>query len=64
MTREGVRQIEAKAVRKLQNPVRSQILESFVPDRQLLPFPVNNDFDPAQQDADSEADWYQQSRAA
>lgn len=64
VTRERVRQIEAKAVRKLQNPVRSQILESFVPDRQLLPFPVNNDFDPAQQDADSEADWYQQSRAA
>jgi RNA polymerase primary sigma factor len=31
VTRERVRQIEAKAVRKLQNPVRSQQLESFVP---------------------------------
>ncbi|MEM7784391.1 MAG: sigma-70 family RNA polymerase sigma factor [Planctomycetota bacterium] len=32
VTRERVRQIEAKAVRKLQNPVRSQMLEGFVPD--------------------------------
>ena len=32
VTRERVRQIEAKAVRKLQNPVRSQVLEGFVPD--------------------------------
>lgn len=31
VTRERVRQIEAKAVRKLQNPVRSQLLEGFVP---------------------------------
>ena len=31
VTRERVRQIEAKAVRKLQNPVRSQALEGFVP---------------------------------
>ena len=31
VTRERVRQIEAKAVRKLQNPVRSQQLEGFVP---------------------------------
>ena len=30
VTRERVRQIEAKAVRKLQNPVRSQHLEGFV----------------------------------
>lgn len=30
VTRERVRQIEAKAVRKLQNPVRSQQLEGFV----------------------------------
>ena len=30
VTRERVRQIEAKAVRKLQNPVRSQALEGFV----------------------------------
>jgi RNA polymerase primary sigma factor len=32
VTRERVRQIEAKAVRKLQNPVRSQHLEGFIPD--------------------------------
>jgi RNA polymerase primary sigma factor len=32
VTRERVRQIEAKAVRKLQNPVRSQHLEGFVPE--------------------------------
>ena len=32
VTRERVRQIEAKAVRKLQNPVRSQTLEGFVPE--------------------------------
>ena len=31
VTRERVRQIEAKAVRKLQNPVRSQHLEGFMP---------------------------------
>ena len=31
VTRERVRQIEAKAVSKLQNPVRSQMLVSFVP---------------------------------
>ncbi|MEN1680744.1 MAG: sigma factor-like helix-turn-helix DNA-binding protein, partial [Planctomycetota bacterium] len=31
VTRERVRQIEAKAVAKLQNPVRSQMLASFVP---------------------------------
>ena len=30
VTRERVRQIEAKAVRKLQNPVRSQHLEGFL----------------------------------
>ena len=30
VTRERVRQIEAKAVRKLQNPVRSSALEGFV----------------------------------
>lgn len=35
VTRERVRQIEAKAVRKLQNPVRSQHLEGFVPDEIL-----------------------------
>jgi len=32
VTRERVRQIEAKAVRKLQNPVRAQVLEGFIPD--------------------------------
>jgi len=31
VTRERVRQIEAKAVAKLQNPVRSRYLEAFVP---------------------------------
>ena len=36
VTRERVRQIEAKAVRKLQNPMRSQQLESFVPAIELL----------------------------
>ena len=36
VTRERVRQIEAKAVRKLQNPVRSQHLEGFVPAGDLL----------------------------
>jgi RNA polymerase primary sigma factor len=30
VTRERVRQIEAKAVRKLQHPVRSRILEGFL----------------------------------
>ena len=35
VTRERVRQIEAKAVRKLQNPVRSKKLEGFV-DLELL----------------------------
>ena len=33
VTRERVRQIEAKAVAKLQNPVRSRYLEAFVPGR-------------------------------
>jgi RNA polymerase primary sigma factor len=36
VTRERVRQIEAKAVRKLQNPVRSQCLEGFVPEFPLV----------------------------
>jgi RNA polymerase primary sigma factor len=30
VTRERVRQIEAKAVRKLQHPVRSRVLEGFI----------------------------------
>lgn len=37
VTRERVRQIEAKAVRKLQNPVRSRILEGFVQGMPLAP---------------------------
>ena len=36
VTRERVRQIEAKAVRKLQNPVRSQQLEGFMPTASLF----------------------------
>ncbi|WP_146397327.1 sigma-70 family RNA polymerase sigma factor [Pseudobythopirellula maris] len=36
VTRERVRQIEAKAVAKLQNPVRSQMLSSFVPEFPLV----------------------------
>lgn len=36
VTRERVRQIEAKAVRKLQNPVRSQQLEGFVGSEEIL----------------------------
>ena len=35
VTRERVRQIEAKAVLKLQNPVRSSVLEGFVPDGRM-----------------------------
>ena len=35
VTREHVRQIEAKAVLKLQNPVRAQVLEGFVPDGRM-----------------------------
>ena len=30
VTRERVRQIEAKAIRKLQHPIRSRLLEGFV----------------------------------
>lgn len=41
VTRERVRQIEAKAVRKLQNPVRSQQLEGFVPDQFSVGVPVS-----------------------
>ncbi len=36
VTRERVRQIEAKAVAKLQSPVRSQMLACFVPDEPLV----------------------------
>ncbi|MFK7766940.1 MAG: sigma-70 family RNA polymerase sigma factor [Mariniblastus sp.] len=36
VTRERVRQIEAKAVRKLQNPVRAQQLEGFMPAASLF----------------------------
>jgi RNA polymerase primary sigma factor len=31
VTRERIRQIEAKAVKKLQNPARSKVLKDFVP---------------------------------
>lgn len=41
VTRERVRQIEAKAVRKLQNPVRSQHLEGFVQGSPLFDTPAN-----------------------
>ena len=41
VTRERVRQIEAKAVRKLQNPVRSQHLEGFMPTASLYGKPEN-----------------------
>ncbi len=77
VTRERVRQIEAKAVRKLQNPVRSQVLESFVPDRNVLPFPgeFNNPYDSAAEESMmvdepmidgtmGESNYYVQSRAA
>ena len=37
VTRERVRQIEAKAVAKLQNPVRSRYLEPFVPGVRIRP---------------------------
>ncbi len=51
VTRERVRQIEAKAVRKLQNPVRSQHLEGFL----LGTVPIANsksDSQPAEVEAD------------
>ena len=38
VTRERVRQIEAKAVRKLQHPVRSRMLEGFLESASQLPF--------------------------
>jgi RNA polymerase primary sigma factor len=31
VTRERIRQIEAKAVKKLQSPLRSKVLKEFVP---------------------------------
>ncbi|MCL4137274.1 UNVERIFIED_CONTAM: hypothetical protein GTU68_037580 [Idotea baltica] len=43
VTRERVRQIEAKAVRKLQNPVRAQQLEGFVPEDFAALFNKKND---------------------
>jgi RNA polymerase primary sigma factor len=52
VTRERVRQIEAKAVRKLQNPVRSEKLQSFVPDG---PFGSSDQNFGTDQDADAEA---------
>ena len=48
VTRERVRQIEAKAVAKLQNPVRSQMLDSFVPEAVSEGFEIDTDgFDAA-----------------
>ncbi len=43
VTRERVRQIEAKAVAKLQNPVRSQMLDSFVPEAVDEGFEIDSD---------------------
>lgn len=44
VTRERVRQIEAKAVAKLQNPVRSGMLASFVPEEpEMEGFEINGD---------------------
>ena len=50
MTRERVRQIEAKAVAKLQHPVRSGMLSSFVPDAPEIEGFV---IDPLNDEADS-----------
>jgi RNA polymerase primary sigma factor len=65
VTRERVRQIEAKAVRKLQNPVRSQLLQGFVPEQSVLPFnnSLNSDFS-AGSGEEFEFDWMEESRAA
>ena len=46
VTRERVRQIEAKAVRKLQNPVRSQQLEGFMPKGTLFGLPEEESANP------------------
>ncbi len=54
VTRERVRQIEAKAVRKLQNPVRSQHLEGFVPSEDVLGLPV----------IDEPTHWLEEAKAA
>jgi len=51
VTRERVRQIEAKAVRKLQQPGRSRKLEGFVDWQTILR--ISGDADPVQADADS-----------
>ncbi|MGL4511617.1 MAG: sigma-70 family RNA polymerase sigma factor [Lacipirellulaceae bacterium] len=51
VTRERVRQIEAKAVAKLQNPVRSRMLSSFVPDA-----PELDELPPAIDEVDALAD--------
>ncbi len=63
VTRERVRQIEAKAVRKLQNPVRSQVLEGFVPDASVVRF-SNCDFETAPELEIEESAWIEESRAA
>ena len=71
VTRERVRQIEAKAVRKLQNPMRAQQLEGFVPDSDLTQFPfgqseeaeATRDVD-MQEAEDFQANWMDVARAA
>ena len=71
VTRERVRQIEAKAVRKLQNPMRAQQLEGFVPDSDLTQFPfgqseetvATQDVD-MQEAEDFQANWMDVARAA
>ena len=63
VTRERVRQIEAKAVRKLQNPVRSQVLEGFVPDASVVRFP-SGDFEVSPESEIEESAWIEESRAA
>ena len=57
VTRERVRQIEAKAVRKLQNPVRSRQLEGFVPAAGQFEFGSDErSADSSQEDEGTQAD--------
>ena len=53
VTRERVRQIEAKAVQKLQNPVRSQNLESFLGERSPLANRTNEPSKQVSQDSET-----------
>lgn len=43
MTRERVRQVEAKALRKLQHPVRARKLQGFVGDHEYKERRANGD---------------------